>query len=52
MCTSRQKRGRHEFEQSGVGGSCVSLVLQSAALSADALLLYDNAAVLCAVKKW
>ena len=30
----------------------VVLALQSAALSADALLLCDNEAVLCAVKKW
>ena len=28
------------------------LALQSAALSEDALLLCDNAAVLCAIKKW
>ena len=28
------------------------LVLQSAALSEDVLLLCDNAAVLCAIKKW
>ena len=24
MCTSRQRRGRHDFEQAGVWGSCVS----------------------------
>ena len=28
------------------------LALQSAALSEDVLLLCDNAAVLCAIKKW
>ena len=49
MCTSRQ-RGRHEFEQAGVGGSCVHV--QSAALSEDVLLLCDYEAVLCDIKKW
>jgi ribonuclease HI len=49
MCTSRPRRGRHEFEQASWG---VVLALQSAALSEDVLLLCDNAAVLCAVKKW
>ena len=50
MSTSRQRRRRHEFEQAGVGG--VVLVLQSAALSEDVLLLCDNEAVLCVIKKW
>jgi ribonuclease HI len=50
MCTSRQIGGRHEFEQAGVWGSCVAL--QSAALSDDVPLLCDNAAFLCAIKKW
>jgi len=49
MCTSRQ-RGRHEFEQAGVGGSFVRV--QSAALSEDVLLLCDYEAVLCDIKKW
>jgi hypothetical protein len=44
MCTSRQRRGRHEFEQARVGGACVS--------GEDVLLLCDNTAVLCAIKKW
>ena len=30
----------------------IVLLLQSAALSEDVLLLCDNAAVLCAIKKW
>ena len=30
----------------------IVLALQSAALSEDVLLLCDNAAVLCAIKKW
>ena len=50
MCASLQRRGRYEFEQAGVGG--VVLVLQSAALSEDVLLLCDNAAGVCAIKKW
>ena len=50
QCTSRQRRGRNEFEQAGIRG--VVLALQSAALSEDVLLLCDNAAVLCAIKKW
>ena len=50
QCTSRQRRGRNEFEQAGIRG--VVLALQSAALSEDVLLLCDNAAVLCVVKKW
>jgi hypothetical protein len=54
MCTSWQRRDRHEFEQSGLGG--IALALQSAALSEDVLLLCDNAEVLCAIiiyiKKW
>jgi ribonuclease HI len=50
MCTSWQRRVRHEFELAGVGG--IVLALQSAAVSEDVLLLCDNAAVLCAIKKW
>ncbi len=30
----------------------IVLALQSAALSDNVLLLFDNAAVLCAIKKW
>jgi hypothetical protein len=30
----------------------VALALQSAALSEDVLLLFDNKAVLCVIKKW
>jgi hypothetical protein len=48
MCTSLQRRGRHEFEQARVGGNCV----QSAALSDKVLLLCNNTAVLCDIKKW
>jgi hypothetical protein len=29
MCTSRQRRGRHEFEQARAGGSCVSVTVSS-----------------------
>ena len=29
MCTSRQRRGRHEFEQAGVGGNRVSVTVSS-----------------------
>ena len=50
MCTSWQRGGRHELKQAGDGR--VVLALQSAALSEDVLLLCDNEAVLCAIKKW
>ncbi len=39
------------LKQAGVRGGVV-LALQSAALSEDVLLLCDNEAVLCAIKKW
>ena len=29
LCTSRQRRGRHEFEQARAGGSCVSVTVSS-----------------------
>ena len=50
MCTSGREEEDTSSNRPELGG--VVLALQSAALSADALLLYDNAAVLCAVKKW
>jgi len=51
MCTSRQRRGMpSSSNRPELRG--VVLVLQSAALSEHVLLLCDNAAVLCAIKKW
>ena len=47
MCASRQRRARIGQRLGGV-----VLALQSAALSEDVLLLCDNKAVLCAIKKW
>jgi hypothetical protein len=38
--------------QTGRRWGGVVLALQSAALSEDVLLLFDNEAVLCAIKKW
>jgi hypothetical protein len=29
MCTSRQRRGRHELDQAGVGEGCVSVTVSS-----------------------
>jgi ribonuclease HI len=53
-CEQVEKRGREEEGTSSnrpeLGG--VVLALQSAALSEDVLPLCDNAAVLCAIKKW
>jgi hypothetical protein len=51
MCTSWQRGGRHELKQTRLLGGIV-LVLQSAALSEDTLLLSDDEAVLCVIKKW
>ena len=51
MCASWQRGGRHELKQARLLGGVV-LALQSAALSEDALLLCDNEAVLCVIKKW
>ena len=48
MCASWQRGGRHENKQA----RGVVLALQSAALSEDVLLLCDNEAVSCVIKKW
>jgi hypothetical protein len=50
MCRSWQRGGRHELKQARAGG--IALALQSAALSEDALLLCNNEASLCVIKKW
>ena len=43
LCESWQRGGRHELKQARVGRDCSS---------EDALLLCDNEAVLCVIKKW
>jgi ribonuclease HI len=49
MCAGRDEEGTSS-NRPELGG--VLLALQSAALSEDVLLLCDNEAVLCAIKKW
>ena len=50
MCASWQRGGRHELKRARVGRDCTSVAVSSS--SEDALLLCDNEAVLCVIKKW
>ena len=43
MCTSRQRRGRHEFEQAGVGGRSEKMLEKSLAKKLDDLALENRA---------
>ncbi len=49
MCTSLQRRGRHDFEQARVGESCVSLTVSSPWWRCPTTVQSCN--VLCAIKK-
>jgi ribonuclease HI len=50
VCASWQRGGRHELKQARVGRDRTSVAVRS--LSEDVILLCENEAVLCAIKKW
>ena len=50
MCASWQRGGRHELKQARVRRDRTSVAVRS--LSEDVILLCENEAVLCAIKKW